>query len=249
MMRKTKMAFMAVLLLAAFFGCTKIEFGKDYEILSENENTSIMFTDLQTTPFITDYMKAHSDLLELFGEENIYFGDTPPTICSLEQPEFQIKADDGIYATAKSYVDGFPEPLNLPSAGSIQPIKYYHRFYDQSQSMIKYMCKTVEGTDEHVRSIDTVFLMGHDDCFTAYYYEIADTPGHPINAIVISGKKTDGGIADYRYGVKIVEYTTHDYDPTAVFGAGSIHIFKERDNLADWYQWYDEHSQSLGFLP
>lgn len=247
MKQKTEKVFLIILLLAVFSACSKSDFGEDYQIHTENGSTSIMFTDLQKVPFITEYMKADRDLLELFGEENIYFGDTPPILCTSDQPEFQFKADDGIYALAKSYVGG--NCYDIPRAGSIQPIKYYHRFYEQSESIIKYMCKTVEGETEHLRSVDSVFLMGHDNCFTAFYYETTDTPGHPLNAIIISGIKSNEGVENYRYGVKIVKYTTEDYDPSSVFGEGSIHIFMERDNhIAEWYQWYREPADPSGII-
>ncbi len=246
MMCKMQTVIMATLLLAVFSRCTKLEFGKDYKVYTENDNSSIMFTDLQITPFITDYMEADRDLLELFGEENIHFGDMPPLICT-EGSDFQFKADNGIYATAKSNIGG--NWYNLPTQGSIQPIDYFHCFHHQDQNIIQYICKTKDGGTEHLRFVDTVFLMGHDNCFTAYYYEIAESPGRPKNAIVISGKKSDNGVTDYRYGVKIIEYTSSDYDPTTVFGAGSIHIFKEKDNLAETFHWYDGRNQSPGTLP
>jgi hypothetical protein len=41
-------------------------------------NKTIMVNDPQDIPLITDYLPA--DLLELFGEENVFFGDQPPAI-------------------------------------------------------------------------------------------------------------------------------------------------------------------------
>ena len=45
--------------------------------LKEGDKT-ILINDPQDIPFITDYLPE--DLLSLFGEEHVYFGDQPPVV-------------------------------------------------------------------------------------------------------------------------------------------------------------------------
>ena len=45
--------------------------------LKEGDKT-ILVNDPQDIPFITDYLP--DDLLDMFGEENVHFGDQPPVI-------------------------------------------------------------------------------------------------------------------------------------------------------------------------
>ena len=45
--------------------------------LKEGDKT-ILVNDPQIIPFITEYLPE--DLLNLFGEENVYFGDQPPVV-------------------------------------------------------------------------------------------------------------------------------------------------------------------------
>ena len=61
-----KHLFLTVLVLLVMPSCLK------------EGNETILVNDPQDIPFITEYLPE--DLLNLFGEENVYFGDQPPVI-------------------------------------------------------------------------------------------------------------------------------------------------------------------------
>ena len=63
---RTALAFNALLVCFAMTSCLK------------EADKTILVNDPQDIPFITEYLPE--DLLDLFGEENVYFGDQPPVI-------------------------------------------------------------------------------------------------------------------------------------------------------------------------
>jgi len=232
--KKSIVGFMiSALIPMILMSCTYKEGEEDYPIV---------FNDLQNITYITKYIDQN--LLVFFGEENINFGDTPPNIVS------EFVANKNIYDTAVSVItwgDHDTTLVGYPPSGLPQATDFYHKFYEQDGGLSKYICMTIDKTtgDTIVRHVDTIFIIGHDSLFTAYYHETTSDPGTPTNQIIISGRKTANGIADYKYGIKIIKHE----NPELVngFKAGTLFVFTQKDNaLAPYYDWYDDSQLSQG---
>ena len=67
--KRQKKGLIAIMVLAlmAFTSCLK-----------EGDHSSILLNDPQDIPLITEYLPA--DLLQMFGEQNVHFGDQPPVV-------------------------------------------------------------------------------------------------------------------------------------------------------------------------
>ena len=189
--------------------------------LREGDGT-ILVHDPQRIPFITDDRWPH-ELLELFGEENVNFGDTPPlvdTIC-------------GFVSKHRYAATNLPEGES-PAIGSVTPVLHYHRFNNQYLQICEYQGMNSSDGVRHV--IDTAYVTGHDSLFTAYWLEAWTTGGSPILAVVLSGTLARQGVADYRYGYQIVGYADEDI-PYNVYPIGSVFVFQDPDGLSEYIQW------------
>lgn len=201
----------ALLLLTSLSSCLK-----------EGDSSSILLNDPQDIPLITEYLPE--DLLQMFGEDNVHFGDQPP-VMGLE------------FVSNHEYVALSLEPPFAPPVGTISPIKHYHKFNQHYLQTADYYSMSSEETYCHLMS--PVYLTGHDDCFTAYYYEEPNTTGKPVHAALFSGRLTSAGVRDFMYGYKIIRYNDSIVPPT-VYPANSVFIFKDHDGLAEKVTWFDE---------
>lgn len=199
-------------------------------------NETVLLNNPQDIPFITDYLP--SDLLALYGEENIFFGDVPPYI------DLQFKSNHQYVATSL-------QPPYCPPVGSISPITHYHRLTNQYLQIAEYYSMSTE--EQRCHLISPVYMIGHttaenDLLFTAYYTETPSTEGHPVHAVLLSGKLTSKGVEDFMYGYKIVKYNDSIVPPT-VYPAESIFIFRDYDGIADTCSWYDDSLRDGVLLP
>lgn len=190
--------------------------------VKEGDGSSILFNDPQDIPLITTFLPE--DLLTMFGEENVHFGDQPPVV-------------DLEFVSNHEYVATSLQPPYAPPVGTISPIKHYHKISQQYLQIADYYSMSSEETLCHWLS--PVYLTGHDDVFTVYYYEEPKTDGLPVHAVLFSGKMTAAGIQNFRYGYKIVRYNDSIVPPT-VYPAQSIFIFKDHDGLAQREAWFNE---------
>lgn len=202
---------MSLLALLAFSSCVK-----------ESDNSSILFNDPQDIPFITDYLP--DDLLEMFGEEHVFFGDQPPVV-------------DMEFVSNHEYVATSLQPPYAPPVGTVTPIRHFHKIVQQYLQIADYYSMSSEETRCHLMS--PVYMTGHDKVFTAYYFEEPDTDGRPVHACMFSGKLTNAGIQDFRYGYKIVRYNDSIVPPT-VYPVNSIFVFKDHDGMADKETWFND---------
>lgn len=187
---------------------------------------TVLINDPQDIPFITDFLPA--DLLALYGEENIYFGDVPPLV------DLQFKSNHQYVATNL-------QPPYCPPIGSVTPVTHYHRLANQYLQIADYYSMSSE--EQHCHFISPVYMTGHETAehhllFTAYYMEEPSTDGHPVHAVVLSGKFTPKGVENFMYGYKILRYND-SIVPTSVYPAESIFVFRDHDGLADTCTWYD----------
>lgn len=185
-------------------------------------DTTILVNDPQDIPFITDYMPE--DLLNLFGEENVHFGDQPPRV-------------DMEFKSMHQYVATNLQPPYAPQPGQLTPVIHYHKLNQQYLQIAEYVSKTSE--EAYCKVIRPVYLTGAGNDFTVYYHESPQTDGHPEHAVLLSGTLTANGVKDFMYGYKIMKYNDSVVPPT-VYPANSIFIFKDYDGLAEVCTWYND---------
>lgn len=188
--------------------------------LKKAEET-ILVHDPQIIPFITDE-RWSSELLSLFGEDHVNFGDTPPHL------ECEFKSNHQYMATNLPYGQS-------PAIGSITPIVHFHKFTDQYLQICTYYSMNSGENTQH--TIDTAFITGHDDKFTVYYTETWSTGGTPTLAVIMSGELSEKGIVNYRYGYQIIHYAD-SIIPTNVYPLHSIFVFQDPDKLSEYVDWF-----------
>ena len=188
-------------------------------------NDTILVNDPQNIESITDYLPK--DLLDYFGEENVNFGDYPPKI------EYS-------FSSKHKYVSTNLTTPNAPQPGQISPVIRYHKFHNQYLAIADYVSTTSEqmhfDPSNPNDSVSPVYIIGHDSLFTAYFYEESQAAGNPTWAVVISGKITDSGISNYRYGYQIMSYAELPV-PENVYPVNSIFVFEDEDGLAEYTNW------------
>lgn len=189
--------------------------------LKEGDKT-ILVNDPQDIPFITEYLPK--DLLSLFGEENVHFGDQPPVV----NMEFK---------SMHQYVTTNLQSVFAPQPGQLSPVTHYHKIRQQYLQIADYISMTSEET--HCKLASPVYLTGSGNDFTMYYYESPQTSGHPEHAVLLSGTLTNNGVKNFMYGYKILKYNDAVV-PSTVYPANSIFIFKDSDGLAESCTWYND---------
>ena len=189
--------------------------------LKEGDKT-ILVNDPQDIPFITDYLP--DDLLNLFGEEFVYFGDQPPVI-------------DMEFKSLHQYVATNLQPPFAPPVGTQSPVKHYHKINQQYLQIADYISMTSE--ESTCKVISPVYVTGRDNNFTVYFHEVQQTEGHPEHAVLFSGTLTTAGVRNFRYGYKIMKYND-PIVPQTVYPTNSIFIFKDHDGMAEACNWYDD---------
>lgn len=201
---------LALLLTLALASCLK------------QADDTILVHDPQRIPFITDEPWSH-ELLRLFGEEHVNFGDTPPPLdtCSAFVARHQYAATN------------LPQGES-PDIGSTSPVQYFHRFDNQYLQVCRY--RGMNSSDGVTNTADSAFVTGHDSLFTAYWLETRTIGGSPTLAVVLSGTVTPNGITDYRYGYQILRYDDHDI-PFNVYPQGSVFVFQSPDSLSLYTPW------------
>jgi hypothetical protein len=189
--------------------------------LKEGDKT-ILVNDPQDIPFITEYLPQ--DLLDLFGEEHVYFGDQPPVV-------------DMEFKSMHQYVATNLQPPFAPQPGQLSPITHYHKINQQYLQIADYISKTSE--EKYCNVITPVYLTGRANNFTLYYHESPQTDGHPEHAVLLSGTFTPSGVRNLMYGYKILKYNDSIVPPT-VYPVNSIFVFKDHDGLAEACTWYND---------
>ena len=184
-------------------------------------NDTILVHDPQKIPFITDE-RWSPELRELFGEENINFGDLPP------QLDCEFVSNHQYAATNLPYGQS-------PPVGSMTPVRHYHKFDNQYLQICEYYSMNSSENVQH--KIDTAFITGHDNKFTVYYLETWSTGGTPTLAVIISGELAEAGIVNYRYGYQIIHYAD-EVVPSNVYPLHTVFVFRDPDGLSEYVQWY-----------
>lgn len=190
----------------------------------KDADETILVNDPQQIRLLNEWP---SDLLELYGEENVFFGDIPPIM------------DCGFRSNHK-YVEVKVDGMSGPPIGTLTPITRYFKFEEQYIAIAKLHCFHTNGMDVH-RTIYPVYITGHREggSFTAYFCDTVQTPGMPIHMVIMSGRMTENGIEEYRYGYKIIKYLEPDIQEN-VYPVNSIFVFEDADGIAEYDNWYGQ---------
>lgn len=197
---------------------------KKEPILKDSYET-ILDNDPQQIELLWDWPQK---LLQLFGEEHVFFGDVPPLLsCG--------------FTTQHKYVEVEIDGMDGPPVGTLTPIYRYFKFEDQYIGLAHLHCFHTDGIDVH-RTIYPVNVTGVRDegTFTAYFTDIVHTPGTPVHKVIVSGRLTDRGIEDYRYGYEIVAYLD-PIIPDNVYPVHSVFVFEDVDGIAEYDNWHEEN--------
>lgn len=207
-------------------------------------NMDFDFADPIDNKSIIDVFGTNNqDLLDAFGENNIHFGPVPP---SLDGISFEVQGMDFVYYKRKVIYHGDTIVFYGPQGGSNYDgsTNYHHFFNDLTTVYTKHKFQTKDPSAHiYARENDQVYVIGHDNSFTAYYIETVTDPGsgNPTNAILISGTlEYDAsnrfiGVKDYHIGKKILDYESTT--PSNAYAPGTIEIKQQHNPLAEASDW------------
>lgn len=214
-MRKRPIFIVLLCCLAGLFACKDSLNGIDIDI-----------QDPQHIMWVEDVI--HDDLMEVFGEENIHFGHTPP---NLEGISFIINGL--LYDTCVRYrkvtINGVsniePSYINPGFENSV----YKHRLSNQNGNIIRHdMFIRDHNNNQSLIECDTAYVVGSGNDFSVYFeWKIfSEQEGNPTWAYLFSGSlvySNDSiiGIKDYMIGKKIIDIDT---PPTLGYYPGTYMI-------------------------
>ena len=174
---------------------------------------------IQSIPSIDEVIPA--DLITAMGPY-LHFGDTPPRIDSCFSALDFIVLDTLIQNdTTEDYF--FPiQPQRFDYPRNTFLFEGQHRCIAESHYYER--CNFVDYFYYSATAQDSIFIMGHDDCFTAYFKQTWKAWIHPDLAgldhlrnvtrresIILSGRVTDEGIIDFHWGMCVESYNPADY--------------------------------------
>lgn len=185
---------------------------------TKNDETTIVV--IGTEYYIDDILSAVPDSLQTqffaaFG--TVPTGAIPPKI-------------EGSYVMdpkqrVSSNLDGWP-------ANTIEP-NVYLRFAKQHNGIVN---MDLNETTETVT--DTVFICGSGDNFAVYFVEDKDYEiGWMKRGVIMKGKVTANGLADFRYATIVMETEDHSGGQFGLYPIGSYFIYKDGNGLAENLDW------------
>lgn len=241
--RSKKLIFSSLIIFSLFFaiGCQKPS-------PEPNTNAPLDYA-LQVIPDIHKVMPI--DLVMAMDSMNaLHFGDNPPKLYLDSVKGFRKKDTEIIYY--------LPSDTTIVFDVSVGDIKHYSdcfRFYDQHKGVadLDYRCEyTDNGPNDFMFEVssatDSVFIMGENGFFTAYYKQIrhkkksamysavVDYGSH--EAVILSGKVTSNGIQNLFYGIKILGYDDPSDAGDLCLNIGDIVIYYQ--NFSPFEEWDPE---------
>ena len=209
--------------LALFSSCMK----------DDPKNNATVYYGYQHIPNINEFMPQ--SLLFAMGNENLYFGDEPPKIEGAYVAD-SIWITDVILAPGSNYkttptslpAKQYFKFIDQHKGIAKLEFKYpkgnpgeYTYFLERSDTDTTY--RVVTENPEHFindtiapsyfqnglyekENFNTIYIMGNDPYFTAYFYEIRDisSKAQPLNAVIISGMMSN----EYSIVTDTVNHTT-----------------------------------------
>ena len=215
----------------------------------KKEDVEPLDYSVQVIPDIATVLHDHYDLISTMNElGQLHFGDTPPQLSKLiadttGQQQDTLLGFCGDHLKSEKYIPS--DPNNPYTQGMFVNIsKNQFLFFDQHKGISSLYFRSPKldsGPDMHfiekATCHDSIFIMGTDSLFTAYYFQdlkrdIVNMPNSNPDlivkqAVILSGKVTDNGIKDLYFGIKVYGYSnTLNFTPgTSGFNIGDIVVY------------------------
>lgn len=195
---------------------------------TKNDDTTIVI--LGEEEYFNEIIKViPSDLINEFDSRfGVQKGNLPPNV----EGEFVMAPKKRVYSSLSKTV----WPLD------IQEPNVYLKFESQNNRIAKF-----KHYEEFITSVDTIYVMGKDDRFTAYYVEdkLFDYGIYEVKmkrGIIYSGRVTEDGIKYLKYANIIMDVQDDSHGVIETYPVGTFFIYEDGSNngLAERKDWYNE---------
>ena len=194
---------------------------------TKNDDSTIIL--LGEEQYVDDMINVIPDSLRIYFKQNfsVYRGYIPPNI----QGEYEFSPKKRVVTSALT-----PWPTNVVERD------VYLKFSEQHNRMATFLHREQVNT-----TTDTVYVIGHDSYFTAYYQEhvTLDYVGYEVRikrGIIYSGRWMSDGIRNL-YDASIimdVEDESHGTGPYETQPVGTFFIYRDGDGIAINKDWYND---------
>ena len=193
-----------------------------------NENTTIVL--LGEEEYFNEIINViPSNLINEFDLRfGIQKGNLPPNV----EGEFVMSPKKRVYST----LNKTEWPLD------IQEPDVCLKFENQNNRVAKF-----KNYEEFVTSVDTIYVMGKDDRFTAYYIEdrLFDYGIYEVKikrGVIYGGRVTDDGIKFLKYANVIMDVQNDSNGAIETYPVGTFFIYEDGsyNGLAERKDWYNE---------
>ena len=175
----------------------------------KDEPETTIFYGHQQIPNINAYMPMR--LLEAFGNENLHFGDNPPQMeGNFLSVQRELHTFDTVHGSlweppvptpqSDIFFNIFDQHLGVAQLDFTYTTDTVHNTTTQGTAeamkslLSAFVSDTIapsyfkNGTEYSAADFGSIYIMGKDPLFTAYYYELRDTDEQPLYAVILSGK-------------------------------------------------------------
>ena len=114
----------------------------------------------------------------------------------------------------------------------VEPNNVYLKFSGQHNGVV-----AIDLNETPETLTDTVFVQGNGDNFVVYFIEAKEVEEFSAwmkRAVIMKGRVTDAGLADFRYATIVLE--TKD-DMGQLAEPGSYYIYKDGNGIAERFDW------------
>ena len=194
---------------------------------TKNDETTLVL--LGEEEYVEDILKViPEDMVKEFNKRfGIYRGSVPPNI----QGEY-------LFAPKVRKYTNFEGVWPLTA---VEP-NVYMKFMDQHNRVATFI-----HNEEVETKTDTIYVMGRDSYFTAYYVEdvMYDYGMYEVKmkrGIIYSGRVVDAGIKNLKYASVIMDIEDESGGEVDLYPVGTYFMYEDgsAENLAERYNWYKE---------
>lgn len=169
---------------------------------------------------------------ELINEFDLRFGVQKGNLPPKVEGEYVMAPKKRVYSTLSKTV----WPLD------VQEPNVYLKFENQNNRVAKFY-----HNEEFVAAVDTIYVMGKDDRFTAYYIEnrVFDYGIYEVKmkrGIIYGGRVTDDGIKYLKYANVIMDVQDDSNGAIETYPVGTFFIYEDGsyEGLAERKEWYND---------